>query len=84
MLVKPVRAGVTAQARKAGNEIQFTFMNRNWKTETEIAEHFGIAKRSVRNLRKRRILPVTIIGRIVRYDLAACEEAWRKFQRTAL
>lgn len=51
-----------------------------WRDRKEIANHFGISERSVSNLMRRRILPHVKLGRIVRFDLAACESAIKAFE----
>lgn len=46
-----------------------------WKDRKGIAIHFGISERTVSNLTRRRFLPYVKFGRIVRFDLTACEAA---------
>ena len=51
-----------------------------WHDRKGIASHFGISERSVSNLMRRRLLPYVKLGRIVRFDLAACESAIMAFE----
>jgi len=51
-----------------------------WRTRIEIAEHFHISIRSVTNLTRRRVLPYVKIGKIVRFDVSACERALAGFE----
>jgi len=51
-----------------------------WRDRRGIAEYFGLSERSVSNLMRRRVLPFVKIGRIVRFDLAACETAFKVFE----
>lgn len=53
----------------------------NWRKKIQIAEHYACDVRTITNLMRRRILPFVKIGRIVRFDVQACDEAMRKYQR---
>lgn len=55
-----------------------------WRDRKGIAEHFGISERSVGNLMRRRLLPYVKLGRIVRFDLGACETAVKAFELHAV
>jgi len=54
---------------------------RNWRSKTQIAEHYHCNVRTVTNLMQRRILPYVKIGRFVRFDLVACDRAMLKYER---
>jgi len=49
-----------------------------WVGKTEIAEHFKCSVRHVNNLMQRRVLPYTKIGRFVRFNVQACDEAMKR------
>jgi hypothetical protein len=51
-----------------------------WTDRRGIAGHFKVSERTVSNLMRRRVLPVTKIGRIVRFNVAACEAALKAFE----
>ena len=51
-----------------------------WTNRKGIAHHFAILERSVSNLTSRRVLPFVKVGRIVRFDVLACESAFRAFE----
>ena len=51
-----------------------------WATKAGIASHFGIGLRTVTNLMRRRVLPHVKLGRLVRFDLEACEVAFRRYE----
>lgn len=55
-----------------------------WRDRKGIARHFGISERSVGNLMRRRFLPYVKLGRIVRFDLNACESAVKAFERQSV
>lgn len=46
-----------------------------WRDKAGIAAHFGVSVRHVTNLQRRRVLPYVKLGRNVRFDVRACEEA---------
>jgi hypothetical protein len=52
-----------------------------WKKKDDIASYYACDIRTITNLMRRRILPFVKIGRIVRFDVQACDEAMRKYQR---
>ena len=52
-----------------------------WKTKKEIATHFSCHVRTITNFMRRRILPYTKIGRFVRFDQDACDQAMTRFTR---
>ena len=45
-----------------------------------LAQRYDISERSVSELCRRKILPKIKIGRIVRFDVDACDAAIKKFQ----
>lgn len=51
-----------------------------WADINGITHRYGICRRSTQNLMNRRILPYVKIGRIVRFDVAACDAAMKKFE----
>ena len=51
-----------------------------WQTKAGLAQHFSISIRSVTNLMRRRAVPYVKVGRLVRFDLPACEKALKKFE----
>ena len=51
-----------------------------WLTKADLAFHYSISLRTVTNLMRRRVLPYVQIGRVVRFDTRACEQAMRKFE----
>jgi len=55
-----------------------------WVNKSDIARHFKCSVRHVNELMNRRILPFLKIGRFVRFDLAACDEAVKKYQTDSL
>jgi hypothetical protein len=55
-----------------------------WLNKLEIARHFKCSIRHVNKLMSRRILPFVKIGRFVRFDLAACDQAMKNYQTKSL
>jgi hypothetical protein len=55
-----------------------------WLNKTQIARHFKCSTRHINKLMNRRILPFLKLGRFVRFDLAACDQALKKYQTTSL
>jgi hypothetical protein len=55
-----------------------------WLNKHEIALHFKCSVRHINELMNRRILPFLKIRRFVRFDLAACDEAMKKYQTNSL
>ena len=55
-----------------------------WQNKAGIAERYGISLRSVDNLRRRRILPHVKIGGIIRFDVEACDKAFKAFELKAV
>ncbi len=55
-----------------------------WKKKDEVALYYRCDIRTITNLMSRRILPFVKIGGLVRFDLAACDEAMRKYQRNSV
>jgi excisionase family DNA binding protein len=70
-MTNKMHAAVRVEARGA---------RRQWLTKAEIADHIGVSKRSVTKLMRRRVLPYVKVGRIVRFDLEACDRAMMGFQ----
>jgi excisionase family DNA binding protein len=52
----------------------------NWHSKKQIADHFGIGLRTVTDWMRRRIIPFVKVGHVVRFSLADCEGAIRKYQ----
>ena len=52
----------------------------SWVTKNTVALHLGIGVRTVNTWMKRRILPYLKVGRIVRFNLIACDAATQKYQ----
>lgn len=52
-----------------------------WKKKAEVALHYRCDIRTITNLMSHGVLPFVKIGRFVRFDLVACDEAIRKYQR---
>ena len=55
-----------------------------WQTKAGLAQHFSISLRTVTNLMRRRVLPYVKIGRVVRFDLPACEQSLKKFETVSV
>lgn len=53
---------------------------KTWKTKQEIAGHFQCNIRTITKLMKQRILPFVKIGRLVRFDVAECDQAMEKYK----
>lgn len=51
-----------------------------WADIEGIKRRYGICRRSVQNLMRRRILPHVRVGRILRFDVAACDAALKQFE----
>lgn len=51
-----------------------------WVNKRELARHFACSPRTINNLMARRILPYSRIGKILRFDLAACDRAMQRFR----
>lgn len=50
-----------------------------WRTKREIALHFQIGERTVTRFMNQQLLPYTKIRNLVRFDLSACDRAFRSF-----
>jgi excisionase family DNA binding protein len=46
-------------------------------TKLQVATHFNVSPRTVTNLMRQQSLPYVKIGRLVRFDLHACDERMR-------
>jgi excisionase family DNA binding protein len=55
-----------------------------WLTKPEIARHFKCSVRHINDLMHRRILPYLKIGRFVRFDLAACDQAMKAYHNDSI
>ena len=49
-----------------------------------LAERYDISERSVSELCRRKILPKIKIGRIVRFEVEACDQALKRFELRAI
>jgi excisionase family DNA binding protein len=54
-----------------------------WHSKKQIADHFGIGLRTVTDWMRRRIIPFVKVGHVVRFSLADCEIAIRKYKVSA-
>jgi hypothetical protein len=66
------------------NESSSNCQATQWVNKAEIALHFKCSIRHVNELMHRRILPFVKIGRFVRFDVAACDQAMKNFQTRSL
>ena len=55
-----------------------------WVTREKIAQHFGCSVRTVANLQKRRVFSFVKVGRLVRFNLTKCEQAFEKFESKSI
>lgn len=55
-----------------------------WLTKPEIARHFKCSVRHINELMRRHILPYLKIGRFVRFDLAACDQAVKAYHNDSI
>jgi hypothetical protein len=55
-----------------------------WANKNEVALHLRCSPRHVNNLMRCRVLPHVKIGRFVRFDLAACDQAMKHYQIQSL
>lgn len=51
-----------------------------WHNKKQVAAHFGIGLRTVTDWMRRRLIPFTKVGNVVRFNLSDCEGAIRKYQ----
>jgi hypothetical protein len=51
----------------------------NWMTKEQVANHFQIGVRTVTKLMNARLFPYVKVRNLVRFDLNACERAFRFF-----
>ncbi len=67
------------------NELESGPAATQWLNKVEIAQHYRCSARHINKLMKRRILPFLKMGRFVRFDRSACDQAIKAFQtRTVL
>src|ERR1051326_1919742 len=52
----------------------------DWVTKAQLASHLACDKRTIGNLMRRRILPFVKIRGLLRFDLAECEAAFRRYR----
>ena len=63
------------------------YINENmvvWLDKTGIAEHLKVSPRHVTNLVNRRILPVSRLGRVPRFDRDACDRAVKAMEQKSV
>ncbi len=51
-----------------------------WLNKAEIADHYKCSERHINKLMERRVLPFLKMGRFVRFELAACDQAMRRYE----
>ena len=51
-----------------------------WLNKAEIADHFKCSERHINKLMERRVLPFLKMGKFVRFDLGACDQAMRRYE----
>ena len=51
-----------------------------WLTKADLAQHYSISIRTVTNYMRRRAVPYVKVGRMVRFDRHACDQAMKKFE----
>jgi hypothetical protein len=62
------------------NEIQNKPGAAHWLNKAEIADHYKCSERHINKLMERRVLPFLKMGKFVRFDLAACDRAMRRYE----
>jgi excisionase family DNA binding protein len=70
--------------RRMQNESSPILSATQWANKGEIARHFKCSARHINKLMRRRILPFVKIGRFVRFDVAACDQAMKSYQTKSL
>lgn len=55
-----------------------------WCNRVGIAHRYAVSLRTVDSLRKRRILPHVKLGRVIRFNTAACDKALQAFEVKAV
>lgn len=55
-----------------------------WRDKKGIAAYFGVSPRHITNLQRRRILPFVKFGRVVRFDVRACDEAAKALEMKSI
>ena len=66
------------------NELQSGPVATQWLNKAEIAHHYRCSVRHINKLMGRRILPFLKMGRFVRFDPAACDQAMKRYQTTPI
>lgn len=51
-----------------------------WLSKAEIAHHYRCSVRHINKLMSRRVLPFLKMGRFVRFDQVACDQAMKGYQ----
>ncbi|MGV3756051.1 MAG: helix-turn-helix domain-containing protein [Verrucomicrobiota bacterium] len=59
---------------------QSLFGDGKWMTKEELARYYRCSPRTINNYMRRRILPYVKIGRVTRFNVAACDQAMLVFQ----
>ncbi len=59
---------------------QSLFGSGTWMTKEELARYYRCSPRTINNYMRRRILPYVKIGRVTRFNVAACDQAMLAFQ----
>jgi hypothetical protein len=66
------------------NELKSSPTATQWRSKSEIAHHYRCSVRHINTLMGRRVLPFLKMGRFVRFDAAACDQAMNKYQTRSL
>jgi hypothetical protein len=81
---KPIVLVVDDQAVNLKHRMQNESSSNNpatqWANKVEIARHFKCSPRHVNKLMRHRVLPFVKIGRFVRFDVVACDQAMKHYQ----
>jgi excisionase family DNA binding protein len=51
-----------------------------WRDRKGIAAHLGVSVRHITNLQRRRVIPYVKVGRVVRFDIHACDQALKAME----
>lgn len=66
--------------RTVGKHMSDTTVEAKWASKKEVAAYFGIGLRTVTDWMRRRLIPYTKVGHVVRFNLSDCEDAIRKYE----